>query len=74
MSKSRTNSQTEHSKKLRMKTAHEHDKRLREQGLIKNINLRLPIELFNEFENLSQELGVNRVQCLRILLEQYREK
>lgn len=73
MSKS-TNSQTEHSKQLRMKTAHEHDKRLREQGLIKNINLRLPIDLFYEFDALAKELGVNRVQCLRILLEQYHSK
>ena len=71
MSKRSTNSQTAHSKQLRMKAAHEYDKRLREEGLIKNISLRLPIELFNEFDGLAQELSVNRVQCLRILLDKY---
>lgn len=66
-----TNSQSPASKAARMKAAHEHDKKLRELGLIKNIGLRLPTEVFNDFDGLAKKHGVTRTECLRMLLNSY---
>ncbi len=66
-----TNSQSPASKAARMKAAHEHDKKMRELGLIKNIGLRLPIEVFNDFDGLAKKHGITRTECLRMLLTHY---
>lgn len=67
------NSNTEHSKKLRAKTAAAHMKKLREQGLIKQISLSLPTELAVEFDAILAELGENRVTGIRALCAFYRQ-
>ncbi len=54
-----------------MKAAHEYDKKMRELGLIKNIGLRLPIEVFNDFDGLAKKHGITRTECLRMLLAHY---
>ncbi len=54
-----------------MKAAHEYDKKMRELGLIKNIGLRLPIEVFNDFDSLAKKHGITRTECLRMLLAHY---
>ncbi len=66
-----TNSQSPASKAARMKAAHEYDKKMRELGLIKNIGLRLPIEVFNDFDSLAKKHGITRTECLRMLLAHY---
>lgn len=73
-SKYNTNSQSPASKAARMKAAHEHDKKMRELGLIKNIGLRLPIDVFNDFDGLAKKHGITRTECLRMLLAHYHNK
>lgn len=67
------NSQTEHSKALRRKTAAAHTKKLRAEGKIKQISLSLPTELAGEFDAVLAELGKNRVEGIKALCEFYRQ-
>ena len=71
MSKYNTNSQTPASKEARMRNAHAYDKKMRELGLIKNIGLRLPTDIFNQFDGLAKSLGITRTECLKMLLNHY---
>lgn len=66
------NALTEHSKKLRAKTASEHNKRLREAGLVKVISMQLPTELATEFDAILKELGKSRTEAVKALCEFYR--
>ena len=68
------NSQTEHSKKLRAKTAAEYNKKVLESGQAKRINMQLTMEVANAFDTIAAELGVSRPECLRILCESYNAK
>lgn len=68
------NAKTEHSKWLRAKTATEYNKKLLANGTVKQISLKLPTEIANNFDAIVAELGVSRPECLRILCELYRKK
>lgn len=67
------NANTEHSKKLRAKTAAARNKALIAQGVIKQISLTLPTEELAEFEGLAKELGLSRPRLLKKLIEFYKE-
>lgn len=66
------NSKTDHSKKLRAKTAAEFNKRMLETGKMKQISLKLNSELADEFDAVLAELGESRPQAIKALCEFYR--
>lgn len=66
------NSMTEHSKKLRAKTASAHTKKALEDGKIRRILLQMPTELADEFDAILAELGNSRPQGVKALCEIYR--
>ncbi|MDY4279755.1 MAG: hypothetical protein SOX56_01505 [[Pasteurella] mairii] len=67
------NSNTEHSKKLRLKTSAEWNKKQIADGKIRQISLKLETELANEFDAILSELGNNRSQGIKALCEFYRQ-
>lgn len=66
------NSNTEHSKKLRAKTAAAHTKKLLESGEVRRILLQMPTELADEFDAVLAEFGGSRPQAIKALCEFYR--
>ncbi|HBP31096.1 MAG TPA: hypothetical protein DD666_17005 [Advenella kashmirensis] len=68
------NSNTEHSRKLRAKTATESAKRLIAAGIIKKITFRLNTDLANEFDAIAHERGLSRPATLQMLCDMYRQQ
>lgn len=66
------NSNTEHSRKLRPKTASEYNKRMLKEGKIKQVNLRLSAELADEFNALLKQLGENKPKAIKAIIEHYK--
>lgn len=66
------NSNTEHSKKLRAKTAATYTKKLLESGAARRILLQLPADLADEFDSVLAEFGGSRPQAIKALCEFYR--
>lgn len=66
------NSNTEHSRKLRQKTANEYTKRMLKEGKIKQVNLRLSAELADEFNALLKQLGENKPKAIKAIIEHYK--
>ncbi|AEC18488.1 hypothetical protein P375_08160 [Gallibacterium genomosp. 2] len=66
------NSNTEHSKKLRAKTAAAYNKKALEEGKVKAISLRLDADLATEFDAVLSELASTRPQGIKKLCEIYR--
>lgn len=66
------NSNTEHSKKLRSKTASAYNKKALENGKVKAISLRLDAALADEFDAILAELADNRPNGIKKLCEIYR--
>jgi hypothetical protein len=66
------NSMTEHSKKLRAKTANEYNKRMLKEGKIKQISLRLTPELADEFNALLAQLGESKAKGIQAIVEHYK--
>lgn len=67
------NSNTEHSRKLRAKTAQEWNRKQIELGNIKIIRLQLNKEVAELFENFCQEKELSRPKALKALLDFYKE-
>lgn len=68
-----SNSNTEHSKKLRAKTALEHTKRSLAEGKTRQILIRMETAVADEFDAILQELGGSRPQAIKALCEFYRQ-
>lgn len=66
------NSNTEHSKKLRMQTAAQWQKKQIEEGKLKRLAMLLPAETFNLLEEISQDLNLSRPQTLKTVLEAFK--
>lgn len=66
------NAQTEHSKKLRAKTAAEWSKKQLAEGNLKRMTLQLSTEVAELFDDVAAELGLSRPQTLKAVLEFYR--
>lgn len=66
------NAQTEHSKKLRAKTAAEWSKKQLAEGNLKRMTLQLSTEVAELFDGVAAELGLSRPQTLKAVLEFYR--
>ncbi|QQF76669.1 hypothetical protein JFL52_07510 [Histophilus somni] len=64
---------TEHSRKLRIKTANEWNKKRLEAGIVKRITMQFATEDANELDAIAQELGLSRPQAIKKLCEIYRE-
>ncbi len=67
------NSKTEHSRKLRAKTAAESVKRLLAAGILKQFSFRLKTELANEFDAIAKERGLSRPATMQLLVDTYRQ-
>lgn len=63
------NSQTEHSKRLRAKTANEYNKRQMAEGKFKQFTVRLDAELANEFNALLATLAESKPKAIKALCE-----
>lgn len=63
------NSNTEHSRKLRNKTANEYNRKLREQGLIKTYSMQLSPELGQEFNEVLKRFGSTKKEAVRALCD-----
>lgn len=68
------NSNTEHSRKLRAKTAQAHVRKLLESGTVKQFTVRLPTETANELNAILAEIGGTKPQAIKILCEIYRKQ
>lgn len=66
------NAQTEHSRKLRAKTASEWAKKQIAEGKIKQVKMDLSAELAGEFDALVAEQGTSRPKTLKMLIDFYR--
>lgn len=66
------NSNTEHSKQLRAKTAAEWKRKQRELGLSKQFSVNLETALYNELNAILTEIGGTKAQALKTLCEIYR--
>lgn len=67
------NSNTEHSKKLRAKTAAEHNRKMSASGKVRPITLRLESSVADEFDAVLAELGATRPAGIKALCEFYRK-
>nr|DAU94668.1 MAG TPA: antitoxin [Caudoviricetes sp.] len=66
------NAKTEHSKKLRAKTATARNKQLIADGKLKQISLKLDADTAAEFDAILSEFGASRPQAIKALCEFYR--
>lgn len=66
------NAQTEHSRKLRAKTASEWTQKQISEGKIKQVKMNLSAELTDEFDALVAEQGTSRPKTLKMLIDFYR--
>ncbi|MDP8173140.1 hypothetical protein QJU93_07190 [Pasteurella skyensis] len=64
---------TEHSRKLRSKTAQAHTKKQLAEGVVRQVLIKAPTEVLNEFDTIAQELGLSRPKLLEFLCKQYRD-
>lgn len=63
---------TEHSRKLRAKTALEHTKKSLAEGKTRQILLRMDAALADEFDAVLKEFGGSRPEAIKALCEFYR--
>ena len=68
------NSMTEHSRKLRSKTANEYNKRLLAEGKVKQFSVRMETEIADEFNAILTEIGGTKAQAIKRLCEIYRSQ
>lgn len=68
------NAQTEHSKKLRASTAAARNKRLREEGKVRQVCALLPTETADELDAIGKELGLSRPKLLAYFCELHRKQ
>ncbi|MGX2974975.1 hypothetical protein ACWIUH_07090 [Ursidibacter arcticus] len=62
---------TEHSRKLRIKTANAWNKKQLEEGKIKRMTLQFSTEDAERFDAVAKELGLSRPQTIMALCELY---
>lgn len=67
------NSNTEHSKKLRAKTASEWAKKQMNEGHIRQIAMKINAELADEFDELCAKMDSSRPQTLKALIDFYNQ-
>lgn len=67
------NAMTEHSKKLRAKTAAEHTKKAIAEGRMRQILVRMETAVADEFDAILAEFGGSRPQAIKALCAFYRE-
>ncbi len=67
------NSNTEHSKKLRAKTAAEWQKKQLEEGKIKRLGMTLPTEIAEAFNSVSEKMALSKPQTLKALIDFYNQ-
>lgn len=63
---------TEHSRKLRAKTALEHTKKSLAEGKTRQMLIRMDAALADEFDEILSELGHSRPEGIKALCEIYR--
>ncbi len=68
-----SNSNTEHSKKLRAKTAAAHIKKNLALGLIRRMMIQAPTPVADEFDTICKELELSRPKALEYLCKFYRD-
>ena len=66
------NAITEHSRKLRAKTARLANDKAIAEGRARRILMQLPAEVADEFDSICAELGLSRPQALKVLCERFR--
>ena len=66
------NSNTEHSKKLRSKTAAEWQKKQIAEGKIKRLAMTLPTEIADGFNEVAEQLGLSKPQTLKHLIDHFK--
>lgn len=69
-----SNSMTEHSKKLRAKTAAEWTQKQLEQGTVRRVLIQFKAEDADELDAIAKELGLSRPQAIKRLCEVYRRQ
>ena len=67
-----SNSNTEHSKKLRGKTANEWHKKQREAGVKKQIAMLADTAIAEEFNMLCEQMGLSKPKALKALMDFYK--
>lgn len=67
------NSNTEHSKKLRAKTAAEWSKKQISEGHIRQITMKMNADIADTFDALCAKMGSSRPQTLKALLDFYNQ-
>lgn len=65
------NAMTEHSKKLRARTANERNKRLLEQGLVARIGVQVPKKTAEQFDEIAEKLGLSRPKAFEVMCEAF---
>lgn len=66
------NSYTEHSKKLRAKTAAEYNRRMLAEGKVKQFSVRMETPVADEFSAVLAEIGGSKASAIKRLCEIYR--
>ncbi|NBI43934.1 hypothetical protein GVX76_10780 [[Haemophilus] felis] len=67
------NAMTEHSRKLRAKTANEYNKRMLAEGKVKQFSVRMETAIADEFTDVLNEIGGTKAQAIKKLCEIYRQ-
>ncbi|MFK5040767.1 hypothetical protein ACI3P4_07500 [Glaesserella parasuis] len=67
------NSMTEHSRKLRSKTANEYNKRMLAEGKVKQFSVRMETPVADEFVAILAEIGGTKAEAIKKLCEIYRQ-
>ncbi|CAM2909686.1 hypothetical protein N5918_10095 [Glaesserella parasuis] len=67
------NSMTEHSRKLRSKTANEYNKRMLAEGKVKQFSVRMETPIADEFASVLAEIGGTKAEAIKKLCEIYRQ-
>ncbi|ACL32271.1 hypothetical protein Q7267_11145 [Glaesserella parasuis] len=67
------NSMTEHSRKLRSKTANEYNKRMLAEGKVKQFSVRMETPVADEFVAILAEIGGKKAEAIKKLCEIYRQ-
>lgn len=66
------NALTEHSRKLRAKTANEYNKRMLAEGKMKQFSVRMETAIADEFSLVLAEIGGTKAQAIKKLCDIYR--
>ncbi|MFK5217316.1 hypothetical protein [Glaesserella parasuis] len=64
---------TEHSRKLRSKTANEYNKRMLAEGKVKQFSVRMETPVADEFVAILAEIGGTKAEAIKKLCEIYRQ-